>query len=114
MVGDFGDSVRFKVPVSEVLWPRLANTGILGGIALFFASIIGLTLGVIAGMREGGGRDRAVSVTSILTTSVPEFASAVFLIGLFVFQFPILPGTRGMANGSSEDHNTEPQYTIRI
>src|SRR3546814_18796936 len=81
MVGDFGDSVRFKVPVSEVLWPRLANTGILGGIALFFASIIGLTLGVVAGMREGGGRDRAVSVTSILTTSVPEFASAVFLIG---------------------------------
>src|SRR3546814_10614838 len=50
-------------------------------------------------MREGGGRDRAVSVTSILTTSVPEFASAVFLIGLFVFQFPILPGTSGMANG---------------
>src|SRR3546814_12985522 len=47
MVGDFGDSVRFKVPVSEVLWPRLANTGILGGIALFFASIIGLTLGEI-------------------------------------------------------------------
>src|SRR3546814_16004674 len=70
MVGDFGDSVRFKVPVSEVLWPRLANTGILGGIALFFASIIGLTLGVIAGMREGGGRDRAVSVTSIDRQSV--------------------------------------------
>ena len=99
VIGDFGDSVRFKVPVSDVLWPRLGNTGILGGIALLIASIIGLTLGVIAGMREGGFRDRAVSVTAILTTSVPEFASAVFLSGVFVFYWPVLPGTSGMADG---------------
>ncbi|WP_340119739.1 ABC transporter permease [Pelagibius sp. 7325] len=99
VVGDFGESVRFKVPVSEVLWPRLANTGILGGIALFFASLIGLTLGVIAGMREGGARDRGVSVVSILTTSVPEFASATFLMAVLVFQFQLLPGTSGMADG---------------
>ncbi len=99
VIGDFGDSVRFKVPVSDVLWPRLGNTGILGGIALLIASIIGLTLGVIAGMREGGFRDRAVSVTAILTTSVPEFASAVFLMVIFVFNLQLLPGTSGMAEG---------------
>lgn len=97
--GDFGDSVRFKVPVGDVLWPRLGNTAILGGIALFFASLIGLTLGVIAGMKEGGTRDRAVSVSSILTTSVPEFAMAVFVSWLFVFHLQWLPGTSGMANG---------------
>src|SRR3546814_6372632 len=34
VVGDFGESVRFKAPVSDVLWPRLGNTGILGGLAL--------------------------------------------------------------------------------
>jgi len=99
VTGDFGDSVRFKVPVGDVLWPRLVNTAILGGIALFFASLIGLTLGVIAGMKEGGSRDRAVSVASILTTSVPEFAMAVFVSWLFVFQLQWLPGTSGMANG---------------
>lgn len=99
VIGDFGQSVRFKVPVSEVMWPRLANTGILGGIALLIASIIGLSLGVIAGMREGGLRDRCVSVGAILTTSVPEFASATFLISIFVFQLQWLPGTSGMAEG---------------
>ncbi|MGF1629435.1 MAG: ABC transporter permease [Kiloniellaceae bacterium] len=99
VIGDFGQSVRFKVPVSDVLWPRLANTGILGGVALLFASLIGLTLGVFAGMREGGGRDRGVSVSAILTTSVPEFASATFLISIFVFQLGWLPGTSGMADG---------------
>ena len=29
VVGDFGDSVRFKVPVGQILWPRLGNTGVL-------------------------------------------------------------------------------------
>ncbi len=99
IVGNFGDSVRFKVPVGDVMWPRLANTAILGGIALFIASLIGLTLGVFAGMREGGVRDRGISVAAVLTTSVPEFASAVFLSGLFVFTWPLLPGTSGMADG---------------
>lgn len=99
VTGDFGTSVRFKVPVGDVLWPRLANTGILGAVALFFASLIGLTLGVIAGMREGGGRDRGVSVSAILTTSVPEFASATFLSSFFVFYLQWLPGTSGMIDG---------------
>src|SRR3546814_1453892 len=86
VVGDFGEPVRFKAPVSDVLWPRLGNTGILGGLALFFASAIGLTVGVIAGMTEGRLRDRVASVSAIITTSVPDFATAVFLLSLFVFQ----------------------------
>ena len=36
-------------------------------------------------MREGSGLDRSISFLSILTTSVPEFASATFLVALFVF-----------------------------
>ncbi len=104
VVGDFGDSVRFKVPVSEILPGRIWNTAILGFWALLIASIIGLFLGVIAGMREGSGLDRTVSVGSIVTTSVPEIASAPLLAALFVFYLPQtigwgLPGTSSMAGG---------------
>ena len=104
VVGDFGESVRFKVPVSDILPPRIWNTAILGFWALLFASIIGLFLGVIAGMREGSGLDRGVSVGSIVTTSVPEFASAPLLATLFVFYLPQtigwgLPGTSSMSSG---------------
>ncbi len=104
VVGDFGDSVRFKVPVSEILPGRIWNTAILGFWALLIASIIGLFLGVIAGMREGSGLDRTVSVGSIVTTSVPEIASAPLLSALFVFYLPQvigwgLPGTSSMASG---------------
>ncbi len=99
MRGDFGQSLRFKRPVAEVLWPRLGNTLLLGGITLLCISVIGLGLGLLAGANEGRWLDRVISVTSVVTTSVPEFASAVLLSAIFVFALGWLPGTSGMASG---------------
>ncbi len=101
VMGDFGDSVRFKVPVADILWPRLWNTAILGFWTFAVMIPLSLVLGVLAGMKEGSRLDRAISVTSIATTSVPEFASAVFFAAILVFWFKLLPGTSGMADGFS-------------
>ena len=101
VVGNFGDSVRFRVPVGDILWPRLANTGILALATMMVVIPLSLGLGVLAGMREGSKLDRTVSVTSIVTTSVPEFASAVLLSAIFVFYLDILPGTSSMIDGFS-------------
>jgi len=97
--GDFGQSLRYNTPVVEVLWPRLANTAILGGIAFAAMIPLSLALGVAAGLRAGRAADRAISILSVITTSVPEFASAVFLSSLFVFALGWLPGTSGMTGG---------------
>ena len=99
--GDFGDSIRFKVPVADVLWPRLWNTAVLGFATLLVMIPLSLSLGILAGMREGSALDRAISVTSIVTTSVPEFASAVLMSAIFVFYLGLLPGTSGMSEGFS-------------
>ena len=99
LTGDFGQSIRFKVPVGDILWPRLLNTAILGASAFAVIIPLSLGLGVIAGMREGSKSDRAISITSIVTTSIPEFASAVFFSAVFVFWLKWLPGTSGMAEG---------------
>lgn len=99
--GDFGESIRFKVPVSEVLWPRLGNTAILGAAVFAVMIPLSLVLGILAGMREGSKLDRSISVTSIVTTSVPEFASAVFASAIFVFGLKWLPGTSTMSEGFS-------------
>ena len=101
IVGDFGDSVRFRVPVGQILWPRLANTGILALATMMVVIPLSLGLGVLAGMREGSKLDRVISVTSIVTTSVPEFASAVLISAVFVFYLDLLPGTSGMTDGFS-------------
>jgi peptide/nickel transport system permease protein len=97
--GDFGESVRFKAPVRDLLWPRLANSALLG-LATFSVMIpLSLTLGVLAGMREGSWHDRLISMLSVITTSVPEYASAVLLSAIFVFGLGWLPGTSSMADG---------------
>jgi peptide/nickel transport system permease protein len=99
IVGDFGESIRFKTPVAKVLLPRLKNTAILAGVTLAIVTVLGLTFGILAGMNEGSILDRVISITSIITTSIPEFASAVLLTAVFVFYLDLLPGTSGMTDG---------------
>ena len=99
LTGDFGQSIRFKVPVADILWPRLWNTMVLGFWVFVVMIPLSLALGVLAGMREGSALDRTISITSIVTTSIPEFASAVFLAAVFVFWLDLLPGTSTMTSG---------------
>ena len=99
VTGDFGESLLYKAPVADVLWPRLRNTAILGAATLAVMVPLALTLGVLAGMREGSSLDRTISVTSVVTTSVPEFASAVLFSAVLVFWLKLLPGTSTMSNG---------------
>jgi peptide/nickel transport system permease protein len=99
--GDWKDSAQFSRPVFEFLLPRLANTAILGGLVFVITVAISLVLGVWSGISEGSFRDRAITVASVLTTSVPEFASATFLVAIFVFWLDWLPGSSSFSNGFS-------------
>lgn len=99
--GDFGDSIQLKTPVSNVMWDRLGNTAILAAVVFAVMIPLSLTLGVIAGLKEASLRDRTITVVSVLTTSVPEFASATLLAAVFVFWLGWLPGTSAMVGGFS-------------
>jgi peptide/nickel transport system permease protein len=99
MRGDFGESIRYRAPVSEVLAPRLANTAILAGVVFAIMVPLAIAAGVVAGVNEGGWIDRAISTFAILTTSVPEYASAVFLAFLFVLTLGWFPATSTMTGG---------------
>lgn len=99
MTLDWGQSTYYREPVIELVPPFLAQTAILSGIALVFMIPIALALGVIAGMRAGGWVDRLVSALAVVTTSVPQFATAVFLAAVFVFWLNLLPGASAMTSG---------------
>jgi peptide/nickel transport system permease protein len=62
---------------------------------------IALILGVFSGIAEASLRDRTITVLSVLTTSIPEFASATFLVAIFVFWLDWLPGSSSFSNGFS-------------
>ncbi|WP_417260550.1 ABC transporter permease [Celeribacter sp.] len=101
VVGEWGQSTYFRAPVMDVLLPRLGASAVLAGGALLVIVTFGLTLGVLAGMRPGSLLDRVVSVFSVITTSIPDFASAVFLSAIFVFWLGVLPGASTMISGFS-------------
>ncbi len=96
--GNFGWSLKYRGPVNDTLWRRLENTLILAGIAFAIIVPLSLVFGVLSGMREGSMLDRGLSYTSITLTSIPEFASAVFLTAVFVLLLGWLPGTANMQN----------------
>ena len=89
----------FNTPVAKLLGEHLANTAILAGCVFSLTVIIALVLGVFSGIAEGSLRDRAVTVLSVLTTSVPEFASATILVAIFVYWLNWLPGSSSFSNG---------------
>jgi peptide/nickel transport system permease protein len=97
--GDWKVSAQFNRPVLEFLAPRLANTAILGGCVFLLTAIISLILGILSGINEGGLRDRSITVASVLTTSIPEFASATFLVAIFVYWLDWLPGSSSFSTG---------------
>lgn len=101
ITGDWGTSIETNTPVWDRIAPRLANTAILGGLVFFITISISLVLGVFSGISEGSTRDRIITVVSVLTTSVPEFASATLLVFLFVFTLGWLPGTSSFMSGFS-------------
>jgi peptide/nickel transport system permease protein len=97
--GNLGYSTLYKTEVNDIIWGRLSNTLLLASVAFVIIVVFSVVFGIAAGMREGSKLDRTISVASIVTTSVPEFASGVFLASIFVIWLGVLPGTSPLESG---------------
>lgn len=98
--GNLGYSTLFKAPINDVIWDRIRHTATLAGIAFALMVPLSLVAGILAGMREGNRLDRGITVASIVATSIPEFASGVFLTAIFVVGLGLLPGISPMDPGA--------------
>lgn len=90
--GDFGESIHFRRPVSELIALRLGRSLTLATLGFIFMIPLGLALGVIAGINEGKLLDRIISVTSSVAVSIPPFAGGIFMIVIFAVWLRWLPG----------------------
>jgi len=97
--GDLGKSYETNQPVAQLLGERLLNTGILAACVFALMIPLSLTLGIIAGMKEGAVRDRAVTFIAVLTTSMPEIATAIILTVIFALGLRWLPADSEMVDG---------------
>jgi peptide/nickel transport system permease protein len=100
LTGDLGQSIVYRQPVATLLWDRLGNTLLLAAISFAVIVPLSIVLGVLAGMRERSLTDRAVSIFSSITASIPEFAMGVFLLAIFVVGLGWLPGTSPLRSDS--------------
>ncbi len=90
--GDMGQSLQYRVPVWSLLSDSLVNSLKLAAEAFSLVVPLSILGGVAAAMRQGRLADRAITITGLSLTAVPEFVSAIFLIvafGVFVDWLPV-------------------------
>jgi peptide/nickel transport system permease protein len=77
---DFGRSLAYDRPVSDLVPERAVNTGILAVSALVLATLVGLPLGVITASRRNGLVPAAIRASSIVLLSMPPLLTSLFLV----------------------------------
>ncbi|MCG8446280.1 MAG: ABC transporter permease [Hyphomicrobiales bacterium] len=110
--GDLGHSFEKNTEVAGLLADRLLNTGILAFWVFALMIPIALTLGVIAGIKEGSPQDRVTSFISVFFTSIPEIATAIILTVIFALGLQWLPAKSAMIGGWNWQELVLPVMTL--
>ena len=87
----------FQAPVARVLLDHLPSSLLLGGAALAFAVVCGVTLGVLASIAPDTWLDRAIRVVMSVIYAAPVFWTGQVLMLLFALKLGLLP-VAGMAS----------------
>jgi len=91
--GDFGISLRYNRPVSELLSEAVPNTLRLTVAALLVYIILGVALGVTSDAQKDSAFDRGGTLAALVVYSVPSFWLALMLIMLFSLKLGWFPSS---------------------
>jgi peptide/nickel transport system permease protein len=91
--GDLGRSFVFNEPALKLILERMPATLELAVGATVLALVIGLPLGLYAGLKPNGALSKGIMATSILGFSLPTFWVGLMLIMVFAVQLGWLPST---------------------
>ena len=91
LTGDFGISAFSNRPVAEEIAQQLPATLELTFVALGFATILGIGLGLAAALDHNGPVDHIVRLVSVAGLAVASFWRAILLQLLFAMDLNVLP-----------------------
>ena len=91
LAADLGKSFAFNIPAIELIFERMPATLELALFAMLLAVVIGLPLGLYAGLKPKSFAGRAIMATSILGFSLPTFWVGLMLIMVFAVFLGWLP-----------------------
>lgn len=89
--GDFGTSIRTRLPVGESIWQRLPATLELTFLALVIGLLIGISFAIIAAQHRGRVADGISSIFVLIGISMPGFWLATLLVLIFALYLRWLP-----------------------
>ena len=84
--GDFGHSFFYNKPVGEVVGERLPRTLLLALTCHILASVLGISLGIVAATRQYSWVDTTLAFLSFLGTTVPRFLIAIIILYILAFK----------------------------
>jgi peptide/nickel transport system permease protein len=89
--GDLGRSFVYNVPAIQLIFDKLPATLELAAAAMVIAIVIGIPLGLVAGLKPDSWIGRSIMAGSILGFSLPTFWVGLVLIMLFSVKLGWLP-----------------------
>ena len=91
--GDLGPSLKYKdKSVLEILDENYLVSLKLGASAILLAALIGVSLGVLAALRQNRSVDYGVMTVAVLGVCIPTFVTAPVLVLAFASKLGWLPG----------------------
>lgn len=89
--GDFGISVHWRVPVSELVARHFPVTLLLAGMSLTVTILVAIPLGVVAAMNPNTLIDRIALSIAVAAQAIPNFWLGMMAILLLAVTWPIFP-----------------------
>jgi peptide/nickel transport system permease protein len=89
--GDFGTSVRTRLPIGTMLVEKLPVTFELAILSMLVALLVGLPIGIFAALGRGTPFDYGASLFGLAGLSIPHFWLGIMLILLFSVNLGWLP-----------------------
>jgi peptide/nickel transport system permease protein len=91
LLGDFGVSYTYRVPVADLIAARMQVSVPLTVYALVLSTSIAIPVGLIAAARQGKATDLAVMATTQMGVAVPNFWFAMILVLIFAVNLRWFP-----------------------
>lgn len=91
--GDLGTSISMRVPVADVLIPKLINTLILTAGSLLVCIVGGILIGFLAGIKQNSWFDKISMFFAQFGANVPVFWLAIVLMWIFSLKLGWLPSS---------------------
>jgi peptide/nickel transport system permease protein len=98
--GDLGVSIHSKKPIVDLLAEHLPATAKLALLALSFAILIGLPLGIVAALKVSQWPDKLANLLSLSISAMPHFWMGPMLMMIFALWLGLLP-VSGMESGTA-------------